>query len=528
MRGETIAILRRVIVISAGLLCLLGVKAVPAQDHPVEWGFTFSLGSAQSFLNPLEQPWALGYDLRLGWDLRLNPDWRASVSAGLRRFFDDTTTTSVFKFPSPESKSSRVWTSSVFNLSLRYLFFRRARIRPYALAGIGLTDWRIKGYTSEMVLRVPGEDGEEKDYKAREWHANLGVGAEFELSPRVSARAGLDFFYLTGWGALFPPIVDDYRTRGNLVLSIGLTAYIGRGRATPASPTEETSAQPEPIVVQPSREPPVKKDDADGDGIADSTDLCPDTPAGLPVDAYGCPFDSDGDGVIDLHDKCGSTPRGAFVDSVGCPLDSDADGVYDGLDFCPDTPDRWRVHVDQRGCVSDADSDGVPDTLDQCPNTPPGMAVDSTGCFPDEDGDGVVNGLDLCPGTPAGLAVDQTGCLVMTQLDRKLLLFPDFEAGLTALDRVSRKILNDLAVRLKDATRVTVYIRAYTDNIGEYEANRAISQKRADKARQYLIDRGIAPSRIVAIGLGEVDFLADNATATGRKRNRRLEISYQY
>jgi outer membrane protein OmpA-like peptidoglycan-associated protein len=337
----------------------------------------------------------------------------------------------------------------------------------------------------------------------------------------------LDFFYLTGWGASFPPIVDDYRTRGNLVLSVGLTAYIGRGKKTPASPAEKPLAQPEPEIVQPSRERKAKEDDADGDGVNDLGDLCPDTPAGQPVDAFGCPLDSDGDGVIDREDQCGSTPTGALVNSVGCPLDSDGDGIYDGLDFCPNTRDQWRAHVDERGCVGDADLDGVPDFLDKCPNTAPGAAVDSTGCFPDEDGDGVVNQLDLCPGTPAGLAVDETGCLIMTQLDRKLLLFPDFEAGLTALDRISRSILDDLAIRLRDDTRVTVYIRAYTDNIGEYEANRAISQKRADKARQYLIDRGISPSRIEAIGLGEVDFLADNATAAGRKRNRRLEITYQ-
>jgi len=522
------AFLRRAIIVLAGLLFLLAGQTVLAENRPIKWGITLSGGGAQSFLNPSEQPWAIGYDLRLGWDLRLSPDWRLAVSAGRRRFFDDTTTTSFFKFPDPGSKSSRAWTNTVFNLSLRRLLMPQARLRPYVLAGVGLTSWQIKDYATDSVLRVPGDDGKEKDFKANELHTNLGVGLEYELSRSISARAGFDFFYLTGWGASFARSVEDSCTRGNLVFSLTITAYIGGGKRKKAPPPEKIVKPTGQITAPPVTMPEPTKHDADGDGVPDSTDLCPETPADLLVDAFGCPLDSDGDGVIDLHDECDSTPGGAFVDSVGCPLDSDSDGVYDGLDFCLDTPPEWRAHVNGHGCVSDADGDGVPDFLDKCPDTAPDTPVDSTGCFPDEDKDGVSDAADLCPGTPSGLAVDEDGCLVMTRLERKLLLFPDYEAGLTTLNRIPRKILDDLAVRLVAAPQVKVYIRAFTDNIGEAEANRAISQKRAEKARQYLIERGVAPERITAIGLGEVDFIADNSTAAGRKRNRRLEITYEH
>ena len=177
--------------------------------------------------------------------------------------------------------------------------------------------------------------------------------------------------------------------------------------------------------------------------------------------------------------------------------------------------------------MADGDSDGVPDFLDRCPDTKPGTPVDSAGCVSDEDQDRVPDARDLCAGTPAGLAVDENGCLVMTQLDRTLLLFPDFEPGLVKLDKLSAKILDDLAVRLSGTPSVKVRIRGYTDNIGEPENNRTISPRRADMARQYLIDRGIEPDRITAVGLGEVDPIADNSTAAGRKRNRRLEITFQ-
>jgi OmpA-OmpF porin, OOP family len=88
--------------------------------------------------------------------------------------------------------------------------------------------------------------------------------------------------------------------------------------------------------------------DADGDGVPDSADKCPNTPVGVKVDATGCPLDSDGDGVPDLRDKCPNTPVGVKVDATGCPLDSDGDGVPDYKDQCPGTPPG--VKVNQLGC----------------------------------------------------------------------------------------------------------------------------------------------------------------------------------
>ncbi|MCB1801619.1 MAG: OmpA family protein [Gammaproteobacteria bacterium] len=60
--------------------------------------------------------------------------------------------------------------------------------------------------------------------------------------------------------------------------------------------------------------------DADGDGVPDSKDRCPNTPKGAPVDADGCPKDSDGDGVPDFKDNCPGTPAGAKVDAKGCQI----------------------------------------------------------------------------------------------------------------------------------------------------------------------------------------------------------------
>ncbi|MEA3251831.1 MAG: OmpA family protein [Pseudomonadota bacterium] len=91
--------------------------------------------------------------------------------------------------------------------------------------------------------------------------------------------------------------------------------------------------------------------DSDGDGVPDDRDQCPNTPAGVAVNADGCPLDTDGDGVPDYKDECPGTPAGVEVNASGCPLDSDGDGVPDYMDQCPDTP--AGADVNALGCEAD-------------------------------------------------------------------------------------------------------------------------------------------------------------------------------
>lgn len=148
--------------------------------------------------------------------------------------------------------------------------------------------------------------------------------------------------------------------------------------------------------------------DTDGDGVFDLQDKCPDTPAGSPVNATGCPQDTDGDGVADIKDQCPNTPAGTPVNQFGCPLDSDGDGVFDLQDKCPNTPAQTPVTAE--GCPRDTDGDGVIDLKDQCPNTPVGVPVNASGCPLDSDSDGVIDIYDRCPNTPAGTQVTASGC----------------------------------------------------------------------------------------------------------------------
>ncbi|MDF1875010.1 OmpA family protein [Sulfurimonas sp. SAG-AH-194-I05] len=88
--------------------------------------------------------------------------------------------------------------------------------------------------------------------------------------------------------------------------------------------------------------------------------------------------DGDNDGVLDSIDECPTTPAGEEVNEKGCPLDSDEDGVYDSVDECPQTP--LGEEVNEKGCPLDSDKDGVYDAVDECPQTPIGISVNDVGC----------------------------------------------------------------------------------------------------------------------------------------------------
>jgi outer membrane protein OmpA-like peptidoglycan-associated protein len=66
-------------------------------------------------------------------------------------------------------------------------------------------------------------------------------------------------------------------------------------------------------------------------------------------------------------------------------------------------------------------------------------------------------------------------------------------------------------------------IAGYTDNTGDAALNLALSQKRAESVREALIKYGADPDMLVAKGYGEANPIANNDTAEGRLKNRRIE-----
>ncbi|MDD4052798.1 MAG: OmpA family protein, partial [candidate division Zixibacteria bacterium] len=245
-------------------------------------------------------------------------------------------------------------------------------------------------------------------------------------------------------------------------------------------------------------------------------------PPPLPVER-----DADGDGVIDADDRCPNTPAGAIVDAQGCPIDSDRDGVPDGLDDCPNTPPEAAGYIDIYGCPVDSDFDGVPDFRDSCPDGPVGAMVDAKGCPIDSDGDGVPDGLDDCPGTEAGIEVDSRGCIDVAFLRDTVRIYVNYFPGSFEIDERTKARLEPLVKKLLILKDVSFEIVGYSDNVGTPEANEMLSQKRANRMRDWLESVGIARERMTPVGRGEVNFLDSNDTAEGRTKNRRLELIFK-
>ncbi len=134
----------------------------------------------------------------------------------------------------------------------------------------------------------------------------------------------------------------------------------------------------------------------------------------------------------------------------------------------------------------------------------------------DLDGDGVIDARDACPGTPRGAAVDKRGCWEVKGLR--------FATDSATIDANGEKALDEVAAVLSENPELRVQLDGHTDATASDEHNRALSERRAQAARSYLIAKGVDEDRLKAKGFGESKPAADNATAEGRAENRRTEV----
>jgi OOP family OmpA-OmpF porin len=99
-----------------------------------------------------------------------------------------------------------------------------------------------------------------------------------------------------------------------------------------------------------------------------------------------------------------------------------------------------------------------------------------------------------------------------------------FDFDKTAVKPDGTKILDRLIVFLKENADKRVDLEGHTDSVGTDQYNQSLSEKRAVSVKDYLTKRGVAASRIATKGFGESKPIADNKTAEGRAKNRRVEI----
>ncbi|TYT74098.1 OmpA family protein [Desulfobotulus mexicanus] len=364
-----------------------------------------------------------GFSLGAGLGYRFDPRWMAEVMVHGSK---------------TEHKNTDVDTKALHvSANALHIFRPDKSFRPYGAAGMGILSTDPEGGKAERAFAL-----------------NAGGGFFVDIVKDLAFR--MDF------RGVLPPDGMDW----NLAAHAGLAWTFGR------------TSSVVPILTPP------KPLDSDGDGVPDTLDRCPDTPAGVPVDQWGCPLDSDGDGVPDYRDRCPDTPAGVPVDQWGCPLDSDGDGV--------------------------------PDYRDRCPDTPAGVPVDQWGCPIDSDGDGVPDHLDHCPGTPAGARVNERGCWEIQGLT--------FGTASNVIDSQYHGILDEVVTVLRRNPDLKIEVSGYTDSRGADAYNRRLSRERASAVRDYFVSKGIDIGRLQVVGHGPDNPIADNDTPEGRAMNRRVEL----
>ncbi len=455
-------------------------------------------------------------------------DWNGGFELGYTGYFNDKWSMAIpvrlAQIDLPESVYKSLFIGVEGQLQ-HHILGRSRKINPYISAGVGFVS--ESGGSSHGV--VPFALG-----------AQIAVGPKTDLNGEFGYRIGLE---------------DD---RDNLSIGLGFVHRLGK------------------VVVEEEKMPEKMMKDADGDGIADEVDLCPQVP-GLEA-FFGCP-DTDEDGIQDDRDDCPEQPGLRALN--GCP-DTDEDGVSDKEDECPNLagtiankgcperkPDRdgdgiadaddecpdERGTLANKGCPevkapSDRDGDGIADEddrcpdsfgpayLDGCPDTDGDGVADyedecittagpriTKGC-PDTDGDGVSDKDDRCITTPG--PISNLGCPEIKKEDRQTLEFAvqavEFDFAKATLRSESFSILNKVGDIMKRYPEYHLRISGHTDNVGDANRNLDLSERRARSCYEYLSTRGVPVSRMSYSGMGEARPIDTNDTDTGRARNRRVEF----
>ena len=242
-------------------------------------------------------------------------------------------------------------------------------------------------------------------------------------------------------------------------------------------------------------------------------------------------LDSDGDGLSDEREqnRWGTSARNP---------DTDSDALGDGVEVRTGT-DPLRPDTDGDGLLDgaeDANRDGRLDDGETAPRAaatdgrgaPDGFEVGRPGYDPrdpsddDADRDGVVDHLDQCLGTAPGTEVDERGCAIM----RPEIVLQGIEFAFDRADILpeSEPALRRALQILIDNPDVRVEIGGHTDAVGSVAHNRTLSRARATAVRDWLVEHGIARSRMTVQGYGHTRPVADNDTEEGRQRNRRIEF----
>lgn len=150
-------------------------------------------------------------------------------------------------------------------------------------------------------------------------------------------------------------------------------------------------------------------------------------------------------------------------------------------------------------------------------------------------------GIGALAGTGVGYYMDRqaaalrkqlrsTGVKVTRQGNDITLIMPGnitFAVDSYKLNSQFKDVLQSVAKVVKHYDKTVLLTAGYTDSTGSSQYNQLLSQQRAQSVADYLVNRDVDARRLVTHGFGESHPIATNDTATGRQKNRRVELSLE-
>lgn len=317
--------------------------------------------------------------------------------------------------------------------------------------------------------------------------------------------------------------------------------------------------------------PPVEPD-TDQDGLVDKIDLCPEVPENFNgyVDDDGCP-DALANLTVIVVDPEGNRVQNATVEVDGQPYLVDMEGTLRLEDLIPGTspflevsapymisetvadltlvegenertvalewmPGRVKIITrSNKGAIVDSrvrltgpatlDTRQLGDDGEEIFELPPGQwsAIISAESFGTERRDFKIN-----PGETSLIVIEvilQPTLVKVTEKEVIILEQVHFDFDKDTIMADSLPLLDQVANTILDNPHILkIEVQGHTDSKGSDVYNQDLSQRRVNSVMRYLVEKGVAADRLVAVGYGEAKPIASNSTSAGRAKNRRVQF----